>query len=50
MTIPSDDPVSPDPNCHVTTTTHFQNAIHAITDKDALDWFHRCGLYFEPFR
>ena len=26
------------------------NAINAITDEDALNWFHHCGLYFEPFR
>jgi transposase len=26
------------------------DAINAITDEDALNWFHHCGLYFEPFR
>lgn len=26
------------------------NAINAITDEDALNWFNHCGLYFEPFR
>lgn len=26
------------------------NAINAITDENALNWFQHCGLYFEPFR
>jgi len=26
------------------------NAINAITDENALDWFQHCGLYFEPLR
>ncbi|TYQ23233.1 IS630 family transposase [Pseudanabaena sp. UWO311] len=25
-------------------------AINAITDEDALNWFHHCGICFEPFR
>ncbi|MEI6428186.1 MAG: transposase [Pseudanabaena sp. ELA607] len=25
-------------------------AINAITDEDALNWFHHCGIYFDPFR
>jgi hypothetical protein len=25
-------------------------AINAITDEDALNWFHHCGFCFEPFR
>ena len=25
-------------------------AINAITDEDALNWFHHCGLFFEPIR
>lgn len=25
-------------------------AINEITDEDALNWFHHCGIYFEPFR
>lgn len=24
------------------------NAINAITDEDALNWFHHCGIYFDP--
>jgi transposase len=23
-------------------------AVNAITDENALDWFHHCGLFFEP--
>ena len=26
------------------------NAINAITDENALNWFQHCGLYFEPLR
>jgi len=25
-------------------------AINAITDENALDWFHHCGICFDPFR
>jgi hypothetical protein len=25
-------------------------AINAITDENALDWFHHCGISFDPFR
>jgi len=25
-------------------------AINSITDEDALNWFHNCGIYFEPLR
>ena len=25
-------------------------AINAITDEDTLNWFHHCGICFEPFR
>jgi hypothetical protein len=25
-------------------------AINAITDENALDWFHHCGICFAPFR